>query len=262
MNFKKSLAIPYVMFLILFIILPILLIVYYAFTNSVGQFSFDAIANFFTSPGKANVLLVSIFIGLQTTLICLLIGFPIAYFLSNKNYNSNMMIVLLFIAPMWINFVLRTGATRDLFFWMGLNGGSSPFLMTIIGMVYNFLPFVILPLYSTMLKIDRSLIEASIDLGANPWQMFWKAIFPQTIPGLISAATMVFMPTMSSYVISDVLSEGNITLFGNLIHLSFSNSQWNQGSFLALIMLALVGLTMVFNRKFERTNARLGDLKW
>jgi len=262
MSFKKSLCIPFVAFLVLFVVLPIGLIVFYAFTNDSGSFSFDALVSFFTTPAKINVLLVSIFIGLQTTIICLLIGFPIAYFLANKKYNRNTILILLFIAPMWINFVLRTGATRDLLFWMGLSGGQSPFVSTIIGMVYNFLPFVILPLYTTMLKIDKSQIEASIDLGANPWHMFWKAIFPQTIPGLISAAMMVFMPTMSAYVISDVLSEGNVTLFGNLIYLNFSSSQWNEGSFLALVMLVLVGLTMLVSRRFEKTDARVGGMQW
>ena len=262
MSFKKSLSIPFAVFLVLFVILPIALIVFYAFTNSQGNFSFDAFKAFFTSSSKINVLLVSIFIGIQTTLICLLIGFPVAYFLANKNYNANGVIVFLFIAPMWINFVLRTGATRDVLFWMGLSGGDSPFVATIIGMVYNFLPFVILPLYTTMLKIDKSQIEASIDLGANKWHMFWKAIFPQTIPGLISAAMMVFMPTMSSYVISDVLSEGNVTLFGNLIYLNFSNSQWNEGSLLSLVMLILVGATMLITRRFEKTDARVGGLQW
>ena len=180
---RKHLCIPYVVFLILFIIIPILIIVWYAFTDSNGMFSFGALVDFFTSWSKINVLLVSIFIALQTTLICLLIGYPLAYFLADKRVNKNAVLVTLFVAPMWINFVLRTGATRDLLTWFGINGGTNPYLATLIGMVQNYLPFVILPLYTTMLKLDKSQIEAAIDLGANPRQVFFKNI----LPGLFSS---------------------------------------------------------------------------
>ena len=131
-----------------------------------------------------------------------------------------------------------------------------------IGMVSNYLPFTILPLYSTMLKLDQSQIEAASDLGCNPFQVFTKSIIPQTIPGIVSAAMMVFMPTMSSYVISDTLSEGKITLFGNSIYLSFTNSDWNGGSFMALVMLIIVFISMIFSHKFDRNNqeGRSSDL--
>lgn len=155
-------------------------------------------------------------IGALNTIICLLIGYPIAYLLANKKYNSNKVIVMLFIMPMWINFVLRTAATRDLLTAIGIKGGNMPYLAVMIGMVYNYLPFVILPLYSTMLKMDKSVIEASSDLGAKPYQTFIKTIIPMSMPGIISAATMVFMPTMSSFVISDILGERKIQLLGNL----------------------------------------------
>ena len=157
--------------------------------------------------------------------------------------------------PMWINFVLRTGALRDLLNWIGLNTGENPLVATMIGMVSNYLPFTILPLYSTMLKLDQNQIEAAMDLGCNRFQVFVKSIIPQTIPGIVSASMMVFMPTISSYVISDVLSEGKITLFGNSIYLSFSNSDWNSGSFMALIMLVIIFITMIFTKKFERNEA-------
>lgn len=208
--------------------------------------------DFFSSSTKVSILLNSVFIGLQTTIICLLIGYPVAYFLANKKFNKNGVLIMLFIMPMWINFVLRTGATRDLLTWLGINGGQVPYLATLIGMVYNFLPFTILPLYTTMLKLDRSQIEAASDLGATPVQTFVRNIIPQSLPGVVSAATMVFMPTMSSYVISDTLSEGKITLFGNSIYISFSNSQWNTGSFLALIMLIIIFLSMLVTHKFGK----------
>lgn len=258
---RKYLCIPYSIFLILFIIIPILLIVYYAFSDATGAFSFDALVGFFTTWTKINVLFISIFIALQTTLICLLIGYPLAYFLADKKVNKNAVLVTLFIAPMWINFVLRTGATRDLLTWMNINGGNYPYLATLIGMTYNYLPFVILPLYTTMLKLDRSQIEAASDLGANPFQVFIKNIFPQSVPGIVSAITMTFMPTMSSYVISDTLSEGKITLLGNYIYLDFSNTAWNDGSFMALIMLVIVGISMLFTRNKENQDSK-GGVTW
>jgi len=257
---RKYLAIPYALFLVLFVIIPILLIIGYAFTdtsyNSAGEkvtsFSFNAIAGFFTNPAKWSVLFVSLFIGIQTTIICLVLAYPAAYFLAEKKFNVNKVLVILFIMPMWINFVIRTGATRDLLTWMGLSGSTHPWGATIIGMVYNYLPFTVLPLYTTMLKLDHSQMEAAADLGANPWQVFWKNVIPQSFPGIISACEMVFMPVMSSYVISDTLSEGKITLFGNYIYLAFSNSLWNEGSVMALIMLLIIGITMFATRNVEK----------
>ncbi len=232
----------------MFVLVPICLIVFYAFTDSTGRLSFDAAGKFFSDVSNLNVILVSLFLAVQTTLICLIIGYPIAYLLANKKYNKNAVLVMLFIMPMWINFVLRTTATRDILFAIGINGGNFPYLATSIGMVYNYLPFVILPLYTTMLKLDKSQIEAAADLGANPVQVFIHSIFPQSIPGVISAVTMTLVPVMSSYVISDALSEGNITLIGNFIYLNFANNQWNNGSFMAFILLILVVFSMFMTR--------------
>jgi spermidine/putrescine transport system permease protein len=140
---------------------------------------------------------------------------------------------------------------------MGIKGGAHPYLATMIGMVYNYLPFTILPLYTTMLKLDKSQIEAASDLGASPVEVFFYNVIPQSIPGIVSAAEMVFMPTISSYVISDTLSEGMITLFGNIIYLNFSQSQWNEGSFMAFIMLLLVGISMLISRRFDAAENRV-----
>ena len=199
---------------------------------------------------------------LLNTAICLLIGYPVAYILSNSKLNTNAVIVMLFVMPMWINFVLRTWATRDVLNWIGLSGGYHPYIATMIGLVYNYLPFVILPLYNVMLKLDKSQIEAATDLGCNRVQVFTKSIIPQTIPGVVSASMMVFMPTMSSYVISDVLSEGKVVLFGNSIYLSFSNSQWNVGSFISLFMLVLVGISMLVTRNFTEKDTNKESSKW
>ena len=256
---RKQLVIPYDLFLILFVILPLLLIVYYAFTID-NHFSFVNFGKFFTDATKINTLLISLVIGALNTIICLLIGYPIAYLLANKKYNSNKVIVMLFIMPMWINFVLRTAATRDLLTAIGIKGGNMPYLAVMIGMVYNYLPFVILPLYSTMLKMDKSVIEASSDLGAKPYQTFIKTIIPMSMPGIISAATMVFMPTMSSFVISDILGERKIQLLGNLIDLNFNHSLWNNGSTIALIMLVIIGISMLFTRNVKKEGHTRGGL--
>ena len=264
---RKYLAIPYFVFLLLFVLIPIIIILVYAFTETVTladgtealNFSFKAFVNFFTNWSKINVLVVSLFIGLLNTILCLLIGYPIAYLLADKKVNRNYVLVMLFIMPMWINFVLRTGATRDVLSWMGLYGGQHPYIATMIGMVYNYLPFTILPLYSTMIKLDKAQIEAAHDLGCNGPQTFFLSILPQSIPGIIAAAEMVFMPTMSSYVISDTLSEGKLTLFGNIIYLNFSQYMWNEGSFMALIMLAMIVITMIITRRFgKQENPRKG----
>ena len=267
---RKYLCIPYIIFLLLFIIAPLLIVVFYAFTYEVVdpvtnithlQLSGQAFLNFFTDWSKINVLLVSLFIALLTTVICLIIGFPLAYFLADKKVNKLAALVTLFIAPTWINFVLRTGATRDLLTWMGINGGNYPYLATIIGMVQNYLPFVVLPLYTTMLKLDKSQIEAAKDLGANPVQVFFKNLIPQAVPGIVSACLMTFMPTMSSYVISDTLSEGKITLFGSYIELEFTNKAWNDGSFMALVMLVFIAVTMVISMRFS-DDGKKGGSKW
>lgn len=263
---RKSLAIPFVLFLVLFVLIPILFIVYYAFTDADGYFTFDAFVSFFTSTTKLNVLLISLLIGLLNTVLCLLIGFPLAYLLSNPKINKNYMLVMLFVMPMWINFVLRTGALRDLLSLiltsMGTSTGKHPLFCTMVGMVINYIPFTILPLYSTLLKLDKSQIEAARDLGCNNFQTFTKAIIPQAMPGIISASMMVFMPTISSYVISDTLSEGKIMLFGNSIYLSFSSSNWNDGSFMSLIMLVIIFVVMCATKKFQGNDSEKGGASW
>lgn len=258
---RKYLCIPFALFLVLFVILPILMIVYYAFTDVSGNFTLDSFISFFSSTAKLNVLINSLMFSILNTVICLLIGYPIAFILANKTYNKNGVLVWLFVTPMWINFVLRTWATRDVLTWMGISGGTHPYLATMIGLVYNYLPFVILPLYNVMLKLDKSQIEAAINLGCNRVQVFTKSIIPQSVPGIVSASLMVFMPTMSSYVISDVLSEGKITLFGNSIYLSFTQSQWGEGSFMAMLMLVIIGISMLLTRNYtEKDEGR--SSKW
>jgi len=252
MRFKrKYLSIPYLLFLVLFVVVPILFIVYYAFTNKGGSFSFNNLTKFFSDSTNVNVLLISFVYAILNTAICLVIGYPLAMILANKKYNKSSVLVMLFVMPMWINFIVRTSATRDVLNWIGISTGEHSNLTTMIGLVYNYLPFVVLPLYSTMLKMDKNQIEASTDLGANGFQTFFKVIIPMTMPGIVSAATMVFMPTLSSYVISDILSEYNVVLFGSYIDLYFNQADWNFGSFMALIMLVLIGISVFISRKFS-----------
>ena len=263
---RKHLSIPYFIFLLLFVLIPIVIILVYAFTKTdeLGNlsFSFDSLVEFFSSPTKLNVLVVSLFVGLFNTLLCLLIGYPISYLLADKKVNKSYVMVMLFIMPMWINFVLRTGATRDVLYAIGLKGGEHPYIATFIGLVYNYLPFTILPLYTTMIKLDKSQIEAARDLGCNKFETFTHTILPQTVPGIVSAAEMVLMPTMSSYVISDTLSEGKLTLFGNSIAQSFNNSLWNDGSFMAFVMLALIFIVMLVTNRFHKEDGRQSGRVW
>ena len=250
MNFKASLCIPYALFMILFILAPILLILFYAFTNQNGQFTFENFQTIFSNSSNFKVIGMSIIVGILNTIVCLLIGYPIAYFLASSKYNKNKIFVYLFLIPMWINFVIRTIATRDMLSWIGISSENHALLSTVIGMVYNYLPFAILPLYNQMLKLDQSQIEAARDLGANTPQVFFKTILPMTIPGIISAILMTFMPTMSSYVIADKLGGGKVTLIGNLIANQFSSTaqnSYNVGSVLAIIMLLMIGITTLIS---------------
>lgn len=256
---RRHLSIPYILFLLFFVVAPMILIIGYAFRGESGNVTLDNFVTFFQSKSNLDTFYISVIISLANTLLCLLIGYPIAYILSNKKFNKNTVIVMLFIMPMWINFVLRTGATRELLYWIGLDGGNHPIIATMVGMVYNYLPFAILPLYTTMLKMDRSQMEAASDLGAKPYQVFFKVVLPMTVPGIVSAFTMVFMPTMSSYVIADVMSENQLMIIGNLIQLNFDQGLWGIGSAIALIMLVIIGISMFLTRNVEKEeNARGG----
>jgi len=247
-------SIPYGIFLLLFVIFPIVLIFVYAFTDKSGQFTLENFETIFANGSATStikVIGVSLGVAALTTVICVLIGYPIAYILANSKFNKNRLMVYMFLLPMWINFVIRTLATKNMLIAIGLDPAKLPWVCSIIGMVYNYLPFAILPLYNTMLKLDKNQIEAAADLGANPVQVFVKTIIPMTIPGIVSASTMTFMPTMSSYVITDALSGRTIVLIGKLIDTRFLNGQLNVGSVYAIIMLALIGLSIVIEKAFS-----------
>lgn len=257
---RKIFSIPYGVFLVLFIIFPILLIFFYAFTNKEGNFTLDNFKSLFVNGQASSTLKVigtSLGVAALTTVICIIIAYPIAYILANSKFNKNKVLVYLFLLPMWINFVIRTIATKQMLEFIGLDSKMYPWICSIIGMVYNYLPFTILPLYNTMLKLDKSQIEAAADLGANPVHVFFKTIVPMTIPGIVSASTMTFMPTMSSYVITDALSNRTIQLIGKQIESKFMLGQLNVGSVYAIIMLILIGASVIIENIFsEKKGAR------
>ena len=241
---RSSWALPYAIFLAIFVALPLLLIVIYAFTNGAGEFSLDNFKKFVIQPEAVNTFIYSIGIALVTTFLCILLGYPAAYILSNKNLNRSQTTVLLFILPMWINILVRTLATVALFDFMHIPLGEGAL---IFGMVYNFLPFMIYPIYNTLQKMDHSLIEAAEDLGAKPSTVFWKVSVPLSMPGITSGIMMVFMPTISTFAIAELLTMNNIKLFGTTIQENINNGMWNYGAALSLIMLVIIGITSLFS---------------
>lgn len=244
---RKQLCIPYGLFLALFVVLPLLVIVYYAFTDNTGAISFANLVDFFTDSTKISTLLISVLVSVVVTLLCLLIAYPVAFILSKMKKKTAFVLLLLFIMPMWINFVLRAMAMKELLALVGIPLGS---LANIIGLVYDYLPFMILPLYSTLIKMDRSLEEAASDLGAGKVKVFTTVTLPLSMPGIISGAMMVFLPVMSCYVITDAFSGSTgFTVIGKLIAWCFlgeNGTMTNQhgGAMISLVMLVILFVTM------------------
>lgn len=261
---RKQLIIPYALFMVLFVALPLLFIVFYAFTDrTTSAFSLDNFIRFFTSSTSMSNLLISIGIAALTTLFCLLLAYPIAFILARSNMKKKHVLLMLFVLPMWINFVLRINALRE---FLGLTGmlGQANFFNTILGMVYDFFPFMVLPLYTTLIKMDKSLIEAATDLGAGPVTTFFKVTLPLSMPGIMSGVTMVFLPSMTNYVITDSLGLGQITIIGKLIEECFgTRNDWNLGSAISLVLLLIVFVTMLATGGFkEEENGSRGAGIW
>ena len=238
---RKTLGIPYAVFLLFFVIIPMLVIIFYAFTDKEMHISFENFIRFFSDPTKLSTIVYSLVIALITTAVCLLIAYPVAYILARSKMKKKFVILLLFVTPMWINFVLRVNAIRELLNWIGLLGEANYF-NTIFGMVYDFLPFMILPLYTTLLKIDESLYEASADLGGNTFTTFTRITLPLSMPGIASGITMVFLPSMTNYVVSDMLGNSKVTIIGKFIY-EYFGTNWHMGSMVALILLIVVFLS-------------------
>lgn len=260
---RKSLCIPYGLFLALFVVFPLFLIIYYAFTSKTGAFSIQNFIDFFSNPTSLSTLFISLLIGALTTLLCLLIGYPVAYILTKIKAKKSAILLLLFIMPMWINFVLRAMAMKEVMTLIGIFAKNDfyNFLNTVIGMVYDYLPFMILPLYTTLIKQDQSLLEASFDLGATKGQTFRKVTLPLSVPGILSGVTMVFLPSMSAYVISDTFGNGKISIIGKLIEEQFgTGANWNAGSAIAIVMLVVMFVTMLLSGEFKEDKNVRGTL--
>ena len=259
-------ASPYALWMVLFTVVPLLFVCYYAFTDGSGALTF---ANFtkIAQPMYLLVLWDSLRLALYCTALCLLIGYPAAYFLASRDFTHAQSLVVLILVPMWMNFLLRTYAMMTLFEDNGvinsilesLGLGKLHMIGTegavLTGMVYNFLPFMVLPIYTVLKKMDYSIIEAAEDLGCSPIQVVSRVVLPMSIPGVVSGITMVFMPAVTTFAISRLLSSGMIYLVGDMIEDYFiSMNNRNVGSSISLVMLVLIILSIGFLRKVDPDN--------
>ena len=255
MTKRSNWSIPYFIFLILFVVLPLVLVIVYAFQGNEGGFTFANIGKFFSDSDAISTFALSLEVAIENTLICILLGYPAAYILADKQLNRSAVTIVLFILPMWINALMRTLATSELFNVLGFTLGKGTLLF---GMVYDYLPFMIYPIYNILQKMDKSYAEAAEDLGATPLQVFTKVTLPLSMPGIMSGVMMVFMPTVSTFAIAEFLTNNKIKLFGTIIQENINSSMWNYGSALALIMLIIIGITSLFSS--EESNAAEGGL--
>lgn len=241
---RKSWAFPYLIFSVIFVIIPMLLIVVYAFTDDSGNLTLANFSKFFAHPEAVNTFIYSIGIAILTTIGCLLFGYPAAWILSRSKSSYSQVLIMLFILPMWVNILIRTLATVALFDFLRYPLGEGAL---IFGMIYNYIPFMIYPIYNTLQKMDSSYVEAAQDLGANSFQIFRKVVLPLSMPGVVSGIMMVFMPTISTFAIAELLTMNNIKLFGTTMQENINNSLWNYGAALSLIMLFLIAATSLFS---------------
>jgi len=257
MNKRSSWALPYFIFLLLFVVLPLLLIVVYAFQDGSGHFTLANITKFFTDKDSLSTFALSIEVAIENTALCIIIGYPAAYILADRRLNRSAVTVVLFMLPMWINALMRTLATAELFTMAGIQLGKGTLLF---GMCYDYLPFMIYPIYNQLNKMDKSYAEAAQDLGATPAEVFRKVTLPLSMPGVASGVLMVFMPTVSTFAISEFLTNNKIKLFGTIIQENINNSMWNYGAALSLIMLIIIGLTTVLQGNDSREAAAGGAI--
>lgn len=264
MKNKRCLAGPYLFWSVSFVVIPLLVVLYYAITTDEGAFTLINLAEI-TTPENLKALGISLLLSFLSTVICLVLAYPLAMILSARNVNQSSFIVLIFILPMWMNFLLRTmawqtllektGVINSILSWLhlpSLNIINTPWAI-ILGMVYNFLPFMVLPIYNVLIKIDKDVVNAARDLGANPIQTFMKITLPLSVPGIISGITMVFVPALTTFVISDLLGGGKILLIGNVIEQSFKqNSNWHVGSGLSMVLMVFIIASMALVAKYDK----------
>lgn len=248
---RGQLIIPYALFLVLFVVVPLLIVLYFAFTDKyTGSITLMNFVNFFSDSTTLTTFITSIGLAVVTTIVCLLMAYPVAYILARSKFRNSYILLMLFVLPMWINFVLRINALREFLQMIGLLGRTN-FLNTVIGMVYDYMPFMVLPIYTTLIKLDPSLSEAAKDLGAGNATVFFRVTLPMSMPGVVSGIIMVFMPTMTSYVVSERLGLGHVPIIGKLIEHNFMNNNKNMGSAMALVLLGIIMLVMLFTGKFR-----------
>ena len=268
----SQLALPYIVWAVMMLVLPMALIAMYSFMqqgNSIINFSltFDHYIKFFTDPDFLLILWRSLLIAVKTTIICLLLGYPLAYFIANSSERSQNILVLCITIPTWINALVRTyawigllsegGLVQRILGFFGLGGTEILYTeaAVLLGMVYNFLPFMILQIHTSLCKMDYSLLQASADLGANPAQTFRRVTLPLSLPGVINGITLVFLPAVSSFFIPKMLGGGQYFLVGNLIENQFITvGEWNFGSAISMIMAIIMMLMMMAVRKIEIHN--------
>ena len=261
---KKMLSLPYLFWCAAFILIPLFMVVYYGITDKTGAFTLENICAIATAE-HSKALWISILLSLISTLICLLLAYPLAMILAHMNVNQHSFVVLIFILPMWMNFLLRTMAWQTLLEKSGVINSVLEFLhlpalniintpsAIILGMVYNFLPFMVLPIYNSLTKIDSNVINAAKDLGANGFDTFMRVTLPLSVPGIISGITMVFVPSLTTFVISDLLGGSKILLIGNVIEQKFKQGiNWNVGSGLSLVLMVFILISMAIMQKYDK----------
>lgn len=261
MTSKKVMSVPYLIWMLIFTIIPLGMVVYFSFTSDGGGFTLQ---NFEEAAKYLPSLMQSIWLGMVATIVCLLVGYPVAYIIAKTSNASQKTMILLIMMPMWMNFLLRTYAWMTLLEDTGIINNILAFIglprvrlintegAIVLGMVYNFLPFMIMPIYSVLTKMDKRLIEAAQDLGSNSVTVFKKIILPLSLPGIISGITMVFVPAVSTFVISKMLGGGEM-LIGDIIESQFFGSTYNPylGAALALILMVLVLICMTAMNQFS-----------
>lgn len=263
-SLKQYLAGPYLIWMTGFTIIPLFLIAWYGLTDASGSFTLDNVLSIAT-PEHAKALFLSLGLSLLSTAICLLLAYPLAVILRKKNIGRGSFIVFIFILPMWMNFLLRTLAWQTLLEKNGVINGILSALhlpniaiintpaAIVLGMVYNFLPFMVLPVYNVLIKIDDNTINAAKDLGANSFQTLIHIWLPLSLPGIISGITMVFVPALTTFVISNLLGGSKILLIGNVIEQEFTKgSNWHLGSGLSLVLMVFILISMALIAKYDK----------
>ena len=264
MNKKKLLGTPYFIWSAIFIVVPLCMVFYYGLTDKSGAFTLENIISI-TTAEHSKALWLALLLSLISTLICLFLAYPLAMILCNMKVNQHSFILLIFILPMWMNFLLRTLAWQTLLEKNGIINQilgffhlpavqliNTPYAI-VLGMVYNFLPFMVLPLYNVLSKIDKDVISAARDLGATEVYTFRKIIFPLSLPGVMSGIIMVFVPALTTFVISDLLGGSKILLIGNVIEQKFKQgSNWHVGSGLSLVLMVFILISMVVTTKYDK----------